>query len=84
VHRLLMGTLSDEERQILIGSQSVLTRQKEITFLFVEGLVGKNFSKALSFYLDRSREYLEALIKLQIKTPPTSKLFTHEIKIFQR
>ena len=72
--RLLMGTLSDEERQILIGSQSVLTRQKEITFLFVEGLVGKNFSKALSFYLDRSREYLEALIKL-----PTKKGYTQII-----
>ena len=62
--RLLMGMLSDEERQILIGSQSVLTQQKEITFLFVDGLVGKNFSKALSFYLDRSPEYLEALIRI--------------------
>jgi len=59
-----MGMLSDEERQILIGSQSVLTQQKEITFLFVDGLVGKNFSKALSFYLERSQEYLEALIRI--------------------
>jgi hypothetical protein len=30
----------------------------EISQVFVDGLVGKNFAKALSFYLDRSEEYL--------------------------
>jgi hypothetical protein len=63
--RMLIRTLSDEERQILIGSQSsVLRQQKEIRLLFVRGLVGKNFSKALAFYLDRSQEYLDALKKM--------------------
>jgi len=64
---LLIRTLSDEERQILLGSQSILRQQKEISLLFVEGLVGKNFSKALSFYLDRSEEYLEALKRIEKK-----------------
>jgi hypothetical protein len=65
--RLLIRTLSDEERQILIGSQSVLTQQKEITLLFAEGLVGKNFSKALAFYLDYSQEYLDVLKRIDGK-----------------
>ncbi|MEJ2587714.1 MAG: hypothetical protein P8165_09085, partial [Deltaproteobacteria bacterium] len=64
---LLIRMLSHEERQILIGSQSILIQQKEISLLFVEGLVGKNFSKALAFYLDRSQEYLDALKKIQKK-----------------
>ncbi len=32
--------------------------------VFVGGLVGKNFSKPLYFYLDRSEEYLADLEKL--------------------
>lgn len=59
--RSLVPSLSDEERQILIESQFILLEHKKISLLFVEGLVGKNFSKALSFYLDRSREYLNAM-----------------------
>jgi hypothetical protein len=59
--RTFVQTLSDEERRILKETQFILLRKKKISFLFVEGLVGKNFSKALSFYLDRSREYLNAM-----------------------
>ena len=61
--RLLMGSLSHEERRILLGSQQILTQQKKISLLIVGGLVGKNFSKALSFYLDRFSEYLDTLRK---------------------
>jgi hypothetical protein len=57
----LLRTMSAEERQILLSSQSVLREVREISLIFVDGLVGKNFSRALSFYLDRSQEYLEAL-----------------------
>ena len=57
----LMRTMSFEERQILVRSQFVLQRQREISQIFVDGIVGKNFSKALSFYLDRSKEYLESM-----------------------
>ena len=62
--RLLAQSLSDEERQILIGSQYILLQQKKISLLFVDGLVGRYFSKGLSFYLDRSQEYLNAVGKI--------------------
>ena len=47
----LMRTMSFEERQILVRSQFVLQRQQEISRMFVDGIVGKNFSKALSIFL---------------------------------
>jgi hypothetical protein len=45
----------------------VLKRHKEISQVFVDGLVGRDFSRALSFYLDRSEEYLEDLEQLGAK-----------------
>jgi len=62
--RLIVQTLSPEERQIMIESQFILLQQKKISLLFVDGLVGKYFSKGLSFYLDRSQEYLDAIRKI--------------------
>lgn len=59
--RLTMEKMSEEEWLIFYRSQLVLKRHKEISQVFVDGLVGKNFSKALAFYLDRSDEYLEDL-----------------------
>lgn len=63
----LVATLrrsSDEERLILLASQNVLLLEREITLLFADGLVGKNFSKALSFYLNYSKGYLDSMRKL--------------------
>jgi len=62
--RTVVRKMSSEERRIFVCAQSVLERKREITQLFVDGLVGKNFSKALSFYLDRSGEYLKILQKM--------------------
>ena len=62
--RRILKTISDEERQILIKSQFILKQQEEISLLFVDGLIGKNFSKPLSFYLDYSKEYLKAIKKI--------------------
>lgn len=50
--------LSDAERLVLLRCQRVLTSEKEISQLFVDGLVGRKFAQALSFYLDRHEEYL--------------------------
>ncbi len=63
--KLLMGGLNEEEKEILKASQKVLSREKKISLLFVDGLVGKNFSRALSFYLDRWQEYEAAINKLK-------------------
>ncbi|MGA2735427.1 MAG: hypothetical protein ABSG35_22890 [Syntrophobacteraceae bacterium] len=63
---LLQG-MSHEERQILLRSQSVLKRKPEISQLLLDGIVGKRFARPLSFYLDRSEEYLNAVEKLADK-----------------
>jgi hypothetical protein len=67
-----LRTISQDERQILVGSQFVLQRHREISQLFVDGIVGKNFSRALSFYLDRSGEYLDSIKELTLDTGPSS------------
>ncbi len=59
--RKIMRSMSNEELQILTSSQLILQRQRDISQLFIDGIVGKNFSRALSFYLDRSEEYLDAI-----------------------
>lgn len=51
--------MSTEEWQIFYRSQLVLKRKKEISRLFVDGLVGRNFARPLSFYLDRADTYLD-------------------------
>jgi len=59
--KTLLAGLSAEERQILLQSQRVLRQFKEISQLFVDGIVGKNFSRALSFYLNHYEAYLAAM-----------------------
>jgi hypothetical protein len=67
-------SMSEEERQIFVRSQCILQREREISQLFLDGIIGRNFSKGLAFYLDRYREYLEALrqIALRDQAAPTS------------
>ena len=52
------------DRTVLARSQLVLVREKEISQLFVDGLVGRNFSRPLAFYLARRQEYLRAMTRL--------------------
>ena len=63
----LMKSLSPEEQRIVLSSQQILARQKRISLLIVGGLVGKNFSKALSFYLNCFQGYLDVLKKMANK-----------------
>ncbi len=64
---IILQEMSEEEWLIFYRSQLVLTRHKEISQVFVDGLVGKHFSQALSFYLDQSTQYLEDMEKLKEK-----------------
>ncbi|MBU4262283.1 MAG: hypothetical protein KKC76_10500 [Proteobacteria bacterium] len=57
----IMKSMSPEERRIMVASQLILEQQRQISQLFVDGVLGKKFSRALSFYLDRSEEYLKSL-----------------------
>jgi len=63
----IVERMDQEQWLIFYRSQLVLKRHKEISQVFVDGLVGKNFSRALSFYLDRSEEYLFELQQLGAK-----------------
>ncbi|MBU4370992.1 MAG: hypothetical protein KKD68_03755 [Proteobacteria bacterium] len=62
-------TMSDEERQIFVRSQCILQREREISQLFLDGIIGRNFSRGLAFYLDRYREYLESLRRMVFQEP---------------
>jgi len=64
---IILQKMSREEWLIFYRSQLVLNRHREISQVFVDGLVGKNFSKALAFYLDRSEQYLADMEKVGIK-----------------
>ena len=72
---MISRQMSEEEWLIFYRSQLVLKRQREISQVFVDGLVGKNFARALSFYLDRSEEYLSDLEKMgraNVQSSPTA------------
>jgi hypothetical protein len=57
--RQYLGTLTEDERQILVSSQFTLQRYREISQLFIDGILGLNFQRPLSFYLSRYEGYLE-------------------------
>ncbi len=62
--KAIMTSMNQEERRILIASQCILQQQRQISQLFVDEVFGKKFSKALSFYLERSEDYLQSLQKI--------------------
>lgn len=59
--QMIRHDMSQEEWLIFYRSQLVLRRHREISQVFIDGLVGKNFARALAFYLDHHGEYLAAL-----------------------
>ncbi|TVR00167.1 MAG: hypothetical protein EA399_05365 [Desulfovibrionales bacterium] len=65
----LMRQMSQEERKVFLLSQYVLQRERDISQLFLDGLVGKNFSRALAFYLHNWRKYLEEIQNLALRLP---------------
>jgi hypothetical protein len=54
----LLKAITPEERQIIAQAQLVLGCQKEISQMFLDGLVGQRFSPPLAFYLERWEQYL--------------------------
>lgn len=60
--KIIMQEMSPEAQCIMLRSQFILKREKDISQLLVDGLVGKNFARALSFYLDFHPVYLKKWI----------------------
>ncbi|GHV53806.1 hypothetical protein FACS1894206_05240 [Deltaproteobacteria bacterium] len=56
--------MAPEERDSFLNAQCVLGRTKEISRMFVDGVLGPNFSRPLSFFLDRRDEYLADMARL--------------------
>jgi hypothetical protein len=67
--RRLARQMSQTERVVLFRSQLVLVCEHEVSRLFVNDLVGRNFGRALAFYLDRHNEYLRAMARLCHASP---------------
>jgi len=65
----LAEDLSGEERQILLKTLSVLKKQRQISLLFIDGIIGKTFSRGLAFYLDSAPQYLKAVQELLNPVP---------------
>ena len=61
-----LGTLSEDERHILVSSQFTLQRHREISQMFIDGILGSNFPRPLSFYLSRYEAYLEDIKHLAL------------------
>ena len=62
--RSLLRKMPLDELRVIVNSQAVLRREREITQLFANGLVGKSFSRPLAFYLGYCGDYLDALENL--------------------
>ncbi len=58
-----MNALSGPERQIILRSMSILDLEQRISQLLVERLVGKDFNKALAFYLGNHKRFMRSLLK---------------------
>jgi hypothetical protein len=67
--RRFVQTLAEDERQILASSQCTLERNREISQLLIDGILGDNFPRPLSFYLSRYKEYLESIKGLVFEEP---------------
>ncbi|MFW6334662.1 MAG: hypothetical protein ACOC0W_05265, partial [Desulfosalsimonas sp.] len=59
-----LRNMSEDERSGLIKAQSILEMEREISQLFIDGIVGRNFSKPLAFYLNRYEQYLKTVQRL--------------------
>lgn len=64
VFRRFVKTMTDEERRILLRCHLLLTCQRKISLMFVDGIIGKQFSKGLSFYLSRWEGYMREVERL--------------------
>jgi hypothetical protein len=61
VFRTTLRRMTPEERTMLLRSQRVLSRERRIGQLFIDGLIGRKFSAPLAFYLSTWRTYLREI-----------------------
>ena len=59
----MVSHLTPEEKTIFLQSQKLLEQEQFISRLFVDGILGENFPRPLSFYLTTYKSYLFAIQK---------------------
>ncbi|WP_338667823.1 hypothetical protein [Pseudodesulfovibrio methanolicus] len=59
--RQALEAMSEDEVDVFLASQQILREEQSVSMLFVDGLVGRNFAKGLSFYLTRYPAYLDEI-----------------------
>jgi hypothetical protein len=57
----MVSRLTPEEKTIFFQSQKILEHEQYISRLFVDGILGRNFSRPLSFYLTTYQKYLASI-----------------------
>lgn len=62
--RQIIRTMSDADRTVLVRCQLVLTREREISQMLVNGILGPDFARPLAFFLDRRKIYLRRLCRI--------------------
>ncbi len=60
----MVSRLTPEEKTIFLQAQKILMHEQYISRLFVDGILGRNFSRPLSFYLTTYENYLSAIGKI--------------------
>ncbi len=64
VCKKILARMSKEERNIFGYFQLVLMQERDISRLFVDGMLGRQFGKPLAFYLAMHRTYLKEILPL--------------------
>lgn len=59
-----LNNMSADEKTVFRCSQQILREKKAMSHIIVDGLIGNNFSRPLSFYLHRYEDYLRELDRL--------------------
>jgi hypothetical protein len=60
----MVSQLTPEEKTIFFQAQKLLEHEQFISRLFVDGILGRNFSRPLSFYLTTYQKYLRSIEKI--------------------
>lgn len=64
VFKKMLLAMPQADKHVLMRAQLVLTREREISQMLVDGLLGRNFSSSLAFFLDKHKQYLRINAKL--------------------
>ncbi len=82
VFKHFVRRMAEDERLILLRFQHVLEREKLICNLFLNGALGKDFKKAMTFYMSHFDQYLlalEKMVKKQGKAKLSASSLNHKL-----